>query len=140
VDRAIQEIKKEPLKQFIWQQVFAKYPPAFILNCERAVNGAKAMTKQWLKDGMLSGVPDAEKAAEDAITQLMDYGGTSGHNHHFLLDNCKAIGLKIEELEADQNLQEAVLSVHHSFMATFSRQNAIKIVENSSGATWAVGS
>lgn len=64
----------------------------------------------------------------------------SGHNHHFLLDNCRAIGLKIEELEADQNLQEAVLSVHHSFMATFSRQNAIKIVENSAGATWAVGS
>src|SRR4051794_25183644 len=30
VDRAIKEMKVEPLKQIVWQQVFAKYPPAFI--------------------------------------------------------------------------------------------------------------
>lgn len=139
VDRAIQEIKAEPLRQIIWQQVFGKYPPAFILNCERAVAGARVMVKEWLKQNMLSSNSNPENAAEETIKQLMDYGGTSGHNHHFLLDKCKAMGLCIVELEGDQSLQDAVLSVHHAFMATFTRSNSIKIVENSMAATWVVG-
>lgn len=138
VDRAIQEIKADPLKQIIWQQVFSKYPPAFINNCERSVAGTKTMVKDWLQQGMLSGEDNPEQAAAKAIEQLMDYGGTSGHNHHFLVDKCKAIGLKVVELETDQQHQEAVLSVHHAFMATFSRVQVIKIIQNHQGSTWTV--
>lgn len=139
VDRAIQEIKQEPLKQIIWQQVFAKYPPAFILNCERAVAGARAMVKEWLKNNMLRSSVDPEHCSEQTITNLMDYDRTSGHNHHFLLNKCKAMGLTIVELENNQRLQDAVLSVHHSFMAAFTRTNAIKLVENNQGSSWIVG-
>lgn len=139
VDRAIQEIRAEPLKQIIWQQVFSKYPPAFILNCERSVEGSRSMVKTWLQHGMFRDYNYSEVVAEDTIKQLMNYGGTSGHNHHFLADKCKEMGLNICDIETDQNYQEAVLSVHHSFMASFSRTKAIKIVENSIGATWVVG-
>jgi hypothetical protein len=138
VDRAIEEIKKEPLKQIIWQQVFNKYPPAFILDCERSVEGARQMVREWLRDGMMSGEPDPEKASKEAVSKLMDYGGTSGHNHHFLADKCREIGLRVTDIETSQPFQEAVLSVHHSFMATFARVPAIKILENSIGGNWTV--
>ncbi len=138
VDRAIQEIKAEPLKQIIWQQVFAKYPPAFILNCERSIEGSRSMVKAWLQSGMLSDHDNPEQAAEATVGQLMNYGGTSGHNQHFLIDKCKEIGLKIIEIEHNQEFQEAVLSVHHAYMASFARTKSIKIIENCDGGTWAV--
>lgn len=140
VDRAIQEIREEPLKQIIWQQVFAKYPPAFILNCERSVEGSRSMVKTWLQSGMLSDDEDPESAAEATVGQLMNYGGTSAHNQHFLIDKCKEIGLRITEIEQDQEYQEAVLSVHHAYMASFARTKSIKIIENDTGGTWAVAS
>jgi ClpP class serine protease len=121
VDRALVEIKKEPAKQFVWQQVFAKYPPAFILDCERLVDGSREMVTTWLKNNMLSGKADPDKAAKETVKKLMDYMGTSEHSHHFLIDRCREIGLNVTAIEDDQALQEDVLSVHHSFIATFSQ-------------------
>jgi hypothetical protein len=138
VDRAITEIKKEPLKQIVWQQVFSKYPPAFIANCERAVEVTRSMVKDWLQLGMLKGEADPSKTALEVVRQLMDYDGTGAHNHHFLTDKCKGMGLKVVEIEHDQEFQEAVLSVHHSFVATFPRTSMIKIIQSSNGSCWAV--
>jgi ClpP class serine protease len=138
VDRAIEEIRSEPLKGIVWQQVFAKYPPAFISDCERSVQGARAMVKGWLKGNMLRSNDDPERAAEAIVEKLMDYKGTSEHGQHFLIDKCKDIGLNINSIEDDQALQEDILSVHHAYMATFAKTTAIKLIDNSSGGTWTV--
>jgi hypothetical protein len=138
VDRAIEEIKKEPLKQILWQQVFAKYPPAFILDCERSVEGSREMVAAWLRSNMLSGRPKASELARSIINSLMDYKGTTEHGHHFLIDKCRAIGLNVRPIEDDQDLQEDILSVHHAFVATFANTPTIKIIQNAFGATWTV--
>ncbi|WP_037389899.1 SDH family Clp fold serine proteinase [Sinorhizobium americanum] len=138
LDRAIAEIKAEPLKQIIWSQVFSKYPPAFIMDCERQVEGSREMVAAWLKSNMLRGEEKATEKAKAIVSGLMDYKGTTEHSHHFLIDKCRAIGLHVLALEDDQDLQEAVLSVHHSYVATFARTNAIKIIENAIGANWTV--
>jgi len=137
VDRAIDEIKKDPARQILWQQIFSKYPPAFISDCERSVEGARVMVKDWLSENMLL---DCNGDAEKVVSELMNYIGTSEHSQHFLIDKCISIGLKVKALEADQNYQEAVLSVHHSFMASFEDTDALKIIDNSRGGTWSVSS
>jgi hypothetical protein len=43
------------------------------------------------------------------------------------------MGLKIITLEEDPTLQDLVLTVHHSYMHTFSATAAIKIIENHNG-------
>lgn len=138
VDRAISEIKAEPLKQIIWQQVFSKYPPAFILDCERSIEGAQAMVTDWLANNMLAGEANPTDAAKAVVAGLMDYKSTTEHGHHFLSDKCSEIGLKIGSVEEDQGFQEALLSVHHATMATFARTNAIKLIDNSNGVNWNV--
>ena len=140
VDQAIKEIKAEPLKQLVWQAVFSKYPPAFILDCERSVKGARAMVKDWLQANMLRDMPSPEDAAEGVITALMNYSGTTGHGEHYLIDKCRAMGLNVGALEDNQDLQESVLSVHHAYMATFTRSPVVKLIENSEGKTWVVAS
>lgn len=137
-EQAIAEIKAEPARAVLWQAIFNKYPPAFISDCKRSVEGTRAMVRTWLKNGMLRGESNPEEAATYSTDKLMDYGGTSGHDHHFLIDKCRSIGLKIVEIEDDQTFQDKILSVHHSFMATFARTTAIKVVENSIGSAWIV--
>lgn len=137
-DRAIEEVTKNPAKKLIYQQIFAKYPPAFLLDCERSVENTRTMVRDWLRNGMFEGEQDADKKAERCIDALMDYEGTSEHAHHFLVDKCRDMGIKAVAIEDDQELQEDVLSVHHSFVATFAAKNAIKIIENSIGSSWVV--
>lgn len=46
---------------------------------------------------------------------------------------CKLVGLNIEDLEDDQDLQDAVLSLHHCYMILFDKWRYSKIVENHIG-------
>lgn len=61
------------------------------------------------------------------------------HQSHSLgidREQARSHGVKIEDLEADQALQDAVLSVHHATMHTL-QGPAVKIVENHLGRTFA---
>lgn len=136
VDRAIEEIKKDQMRHLVWQQVFQKYPPAFIMDCERQIEGAREMVTDWLRENMLAGSPDPAGSATAIVDELMNYKGQTEHGQHFLAAKCRQIGLNITELEADQAVQEDVLSVHHAYVASFARTKSIKIIENAIGGNW----
>jgi hypothetical protein len=138
VDQAIEEIKKDRAKEIVWQQVFGKYPPAFILDCERSVAGTRQMVTTWLQNNMFKDKTNKIAIAKGILEQLMNYKGTTDHSHHFTIDKCQEIGLKVTALEDDQGLQEDVLTLHHAYVATFARTNTIKIIENGRGGTWTV--
>jgi hypothetical protein len=138
VERAIEEIKAEPLKQLVWQQIFSKYPPAFILDCERSVSGSKKLVQAWLRSNMFLRDASRSQKAKRVVSGLTNYKKTTEHGHHFTFDKCRSLGLKVKLLEDDQAAQEAVLSVHHSFVATFARTPLIKIIENAHGQRWVV--
>lgn len=139
IDKAIEEIRVEPLKQIVWQQVFSKYPPAFIGDCERQVEGATKMVAEWLEGNMFQGREDASEQAKRTVAELMNYAEQTEHGQHYPASKCVEIGLEVAMIEEDQDLQEAVLSVHHAYVATFARTNAIKIIENAHKGTWYVG-
>jgi ClpP class serine protease len=138
VDQAVQEIKIEPLKQLVWSKVFEKYPPAFILDCERSVTGTREMVAGWLRANMLKDIQDPAGAAVTVVEKLMDYKGATEHGQHFLIDKAREIGLTVIAIEDDQELQGAILSMHHTFVATFARTSGIKIIENAAGGNWSV--
>lgn len=45
-----------------------------------------------------------------------------------------ALDIGVLAIESDQELQEALLSVHHSYVATFARTDTIKVIENPLGS------
>ena len=49
---------------------------------------------------------------------------------------CKDAGLCIEDLESNQLLQDAVLSLHHCYMITFDKFMISKIVENQNNGSF----
>lgn len=55
------------------------------------------------------------------------------------LVDCKKIGLKITPLEDDQNLQDKVLSLYHSYVLTIYRiPTTLKFIENQNGQTFII--
>ncbi|MGE0887550.1 MAG: S49 family peptidase [Blastocatellales bacterium] len=134
--RAYEEIKNDPAKIHLWQPIIAKYHPTLIGECEKAIQWSHEMTKDWLLTGMLAGEDEADKKAEQILTELSDHALTKSHARHLSADKCKNIGLKIVPLEQDQALQEAVLSVHHACIHTLSSTSAFKITENQNGVAF----
>jgi hypothetical protein len=53
-------------------------------------------------------------------------------------DLARSYGVPIVDLEADQQLQDAVLSVHHATLHTLNGTASAKVVENQLGRTYVV--
>ena len=136
IERAIAEIKEDPDRIQFWQFVLGKYSPTFVGQCEQAVSMAADFVKIRLMDNMLLGEIDAEAKASAIVAGLSDVDDNKSHARHIHIDKCEALGLKIEHLEHDQELQNATLTVHHCYMHSLGVTGAAKIVENHDGAAF----
>jgi ATP-dependent protease ClpP protease subunit len=126
--RAYEEIKADPAKGPVWQVIISKYHPTFLGECQKAIEWSKKIVEDWLRECMFEG--DGENV-DTIVNALADHSEMKSHSRHISMEQCKQIGLKIVELEADQDLQDIVLSIHHTYMYTLSsNQGIVKIVEN----------
>lgn len=134
-DRAYKEIKKEQSKILVWHPILNKYTPAFIGKCEKAIEMTKTMVQSWLQSGMFENLEssEAETRSKKIVDKLSDSKEMKSHNRHLSAEYCKDLGLNIKFLEDYKELQDAVLSVHHSCMHTLSATPAFKIIENHTG-------
>ena len=135
-ERAYKEIKSDQAKIPVWQPILAKYPPAFIGECEKAIDWSTEIVTECLKTGMFKGEIDAEQKAKAIISEIGDHALTKSHSRHLSAQRCKDIGLKIIDLETDQDFQEKVLSVHHACIHTLSSTPAFKLIENQNGVAF----
>ena len=138
-EKAVEEVQKNPNTIPIWQEVVRKYHPTFIGECEKAIKWSGEIVKKWLETGMFEGEEKAEEKAEKVVEVLNEHKVTKSHARHIHIDECKQMGLKICELEElEDNLQDLILSVHHSFMITFATTTAVKIIENQKGNSYII--
>jgi hypothetical protein len=91
------------------------------------------MTREWLATGMFASDPQATTKINRVMQELADHAITKSHARHISLKAAQNLGLVVTPLEADQALQDAVLSVHHACILTLNATPAIKIVENDQG-------
>lgn len=134
-DKAIQETKKDPGTIPIWQVIVGKYHPTFIGECANAIDMASGMVRKWLEEGMFAGDQDKKKKAEKIVLYLNNHKDTKTHSRHIHMEEAIGIGLNIKSLEQDydQEFQDLVLTIHHSYMHTFAHSTATKIIENHMG-------
>jgi len=132
-EKAKADISSNPATIPLWQPIIAKYHPTLIGECEKAIAWSEEMVRSWLITGMFQGEDDAQNKANRIITELGDHALNKSHARHIGAEKARLFGLKVTSLESDQALQEAVLTVHHTFVQTASESGAIKIVENHLG-------
>jgi hypothetical protein len=136
IERAIAEIKEDPARLQFWQFVLNQYSPTFVGQCEQAVVMAAEFVHNRLMDNMLSGIENAYQVASTIVAGLSDVEDNKSHARHIHIDKCESLGLVIEQLEDDQEMQEATLTVHHCYMHSLQVSGAAKIVENQKGAAF----
>ena len=131
-NQAIREIKEDPDTIPLWQTIIGKYHPSFLGSCQHAIQWSKKIVEEWLKTGMFDN-EDADKKIKEIIKGLSDSETTYNHSRHIHVDTLEDLGLKITRMEDDDDLQDIILTVHHTYMHTFAMSPALKIVENHKG-------
>lgn len=133
-ENAKNEIAKNPATIPLWQMIINKYHPTFIGQCYKAIELSKELTEEWLENGkMFENDENKKEKIKTIIKYLNNNAETKIHSRHISNIKAKEIGLKVTDLEEDDNFQDAVLSIHHCYMHTFSHSNAVKIIENHKG-------
>jgi Serine dehydrogenase proteinase len=126
---AKKECAGNPAVLSAWMPMLRQYGPALIVQCKLARQLAETLVSSWLSKWMLAA--DSAKASS-AASQLADHGTFRSHSRFIDRAQAKALGLIVDDLEADQQLQDAVLSVFHATTHTFSGP-CVKIIENHLG-------
>lgn len=132
-ERAKNDIRSNPASAPLWQVIISKYHPTLLSSCDHAIKWSEELAEKWLERNMCGG--DLKKSKK-ILKEFSDHNANKSHARHISKQKCIEIGLTIENLEDDQELQDRVLSVHHSFMLTFSQTQAVKIVENQLGVAY----
>lgn len=130
---AKKDVESNPNYALLWQTIIGKYHPTFLLSCKQAIEWSRKMVSEWLKFNMCA---DDITKVQKIIDIFADHTTQKAHNRHISKKECVEAGLKIIDLEGDQNLQDAVLTAHHVYMHTFSNTGQIKLIENNQGVTY----
>lgn len=132
-NEACARVSTSPHELPLWQQIISKYHPTFLGNCKQAIDMASTIVHGWLVSTMFDNDPDATTKADTIVSMLNDPQKTKDHARHIHFDKAVDMGLKVEQLEDDQDLQDLVLTVHHTYMHTLSAPTISKVIENQDG-------
>ena len=114
-----------------WLPMLSQYGPALLVRCQDQIDFGKELVGNWLKEYMFKG---EESDIPDKIAEyLSNHGNFKTHGKHISIEKAKEIGLKIEQLEDNQDFQDRVLSAFHATMHAFGSTNTAKIVANQNG-------
>lgn len=133
-ERAHKEIVADNSKLSVWQFVLQKYHPTFLTECQNAIALSEEFVLKNLKEVMFKGDTKAASKAKNVVDYLTAYKERKSHGRHINIDECKTIGLRITDLESDQEFQDLVLTIHHCYMHTLEARQALKVIENHQGA------
>lgn len=133
-NKAKQEIALNPKTIPVWQTILSRYSPTLIGECEKAIKWSETMVGAWLKENMFADELEKENLVTNVINELGSHALTLSHDRHLPVEILKGrLGLKILELESDDELQDRVLSLHHACVISLTQTPAYKIIENQDG-------
>lgn len=131
--RACDEVAADPSKTRIWQSIIGQYPPTFLGRCKNAIDWSNSFVRAELRTVMFAGDADAAGKARRAVTFLSSDTVNKTHNRHLHYEDLRE-RLVVDLLEDDQELQDLVLTVHHSYMHALMNTPAYKMIENHRGS------
>jgi len=115
-----------------WIPIIQQYGPALLKQCEMAETLSRNLVGEWLKTGMFAKKKNAQVLSDDAANYFASAKEHPSHGLGIDRDQARSKKVVVEDLEEDQDLQDAVLSVHHATMHTLDGP-AVKIIENHLG-------
>ena len=106
-----------------------QYPPGLLNIFENAAKLSETLVAEFLQNYMLSGQDGAKARSEEIAAWLGDDKTHLSHARPIMREELREHGITVLDLKDDPELQDAVLSIHHTCTHTFSGPTA-KIIEN----------
>jgi ClpP class serine protease len=128
---AVKEVTNNPASLGLWQVMFSKLTPTFLTRCQQADELVDKLT-----DKILSGKGLSAAKVRNIKKKFAKNDDTKAHNRHIDREECRKVGLLIEDLESRQDIQDLVLGIHHCCMILADKTNLDKIVENNIGGNY----
>lgn len=127
---------QDPRNIGAWLPILRSYGPGLIAVCDHQRALAEDFAARSLEAHMFDGDADGAQKAKDAAAWFADFAAFRSHSRRVSRDDARAQGLKVLDLEQDDDLQDAILSVHHAVQHTLSGTPTGKIIENHHGRAW----
>jgi hypothetical protein len=124
---------QDPKNIAAWLPIIRGYGPGLLAICDNQRALAEEFVAKNLEKYMFAGRASAAEEAEKAAEWFADHKAFRSHSRRVSRDDARAQGIKVTDLEDDQDLQDAALSVHHVIDHTFSATGCFKIIENHCG-------
>lgn len=131
-EMAQKDCAENPKNLNSWLPMLSQYGPALLVECKNQIDFGKQLVESWLKSFMFAEDEESSKPSEIAEF-LSNHSNFKTHGKHLNIDTARKIGLKIEQIETDQEFQGRILSAFHATTLTLSMTNTVKIVSNQNG-------
>jgi hypothetical protein len=143
-DTAKLDILGDPDKQIpgdlqmahVWAPVLSTIGPSLLQEARNALAYSERMVSQWLEAYMCRVESDPRAAGQRIASYFNDASEHLSHGRRIDRDECRQQGLLVDDLEDDQALQEAVLTLYHMMTIVFQNGATTKLLMSTTGSAW----
>lgn len=138
-NKAMKETIRDPNRSLIWREIISQYRPTFVGECKNVINMSNELVNGWLCDCMFQKDKNRKAKAKRVLKELGKHDASKMHDRHYDCIKCQNMGLNVTALENDQNIQDKVLSIYHTYLLSIYRlPEVIKFIENQNGQTFII--
>jgi len=131
--QAKEEVAADPKTAPLWVTKIQEYPHGLLSMCQTTLDLAKEKVGDWLDSYMFKDCDDENKKGKKIAVWLGTASNHKTHGRPINIETARDRGLKVSYIEADQKLQDLILSCFHATMVTFQVSPCVKLVENHLG-------
>lgn len=131
-EMAQKDCRDNPKNLSSWLPMLSQYGPALLIECKNQIDFGEQLVESWLRSYMFRNDPASTKPSEIA-KYLSSHSNFKTHGKHINKASAASLGLAIDAIEDDQNLQGKILSAFHATTLTLSTTNTVKIIANQNG-------
>jgi hypothetical protein len=120
----------------VWAPILQSLGPALLQEAQNALDYGERMVAEWLGRYMFRGRRQKSDKAKMAARYFNDARTHKSHGRRIDRDEARSHGIRIEDLESDQDLQDKVLTAYHLATITFEKSPAARFIASDTGRLW----
>jgi hypothetical protein len=135
-ERAKKEISADRNMAHLWAPILPSLGPALLQEAQNAIDYSEKVVAGWLMQYMFRDQADAEAKSNSVASYFSRGSDKKSHGRRIDRDEARSQGVVVEELEASQDLQDAVLTAYHLMTILFEKSPAVKAIASERRKVW----
>ena len=143
-DRAREDIEKDTRLAHLWAPILQNMGPSLVLEAQKYLTYSQELVANWLYKRMLLDTTDDGERRDKAATIAAYFNAESTdihgqvhvHGQRIGAAKLKELGLKLDFLEDDQDLQDEVLTAYYLMTQIFEMSSSHKFIASDKGKMW----